>query len=62
MKHGIMKHLWAIRCTHFLKKIKKSHMSLVEWSRQMGNSKTKLEEKKIELEALTTMNSAEILL
>ena len=43
-------------------KIKKSRMSLVEWSRQMGNSKTKLEEKKKELETLTTMNSVEILL
>ena len=43
-------------------KIKKSRMSLVEWSRQMGNSNTKLEEKKKELETLTTMNSVEILL
>ena len=37
-------------------------MPLVEWSRQMGNPKTKLKEKKKELETLTTMNSVEILL
>ena len=43
-------------------KIKKSRMPLVEWSRQMGNLKTKLKEKKKELETLTTMNSVEILL
>ena len=28
------------------------------WSRQLGNSKTKLEEKKLELEHLTAMNNA----
>ena len=34
-------------------------MSLVRWSRQLGNSKTKLEEKKLELEHLTTMNTTD---
>ena len=34
-------------------------MSLVGWNRQLGNSKTKLEEKKLELEHLTAMNNAD---
>lgn len=39
-------------------KIKKSRMSLVGWSRQLACSKTKLEEKKSELETLIAMNYA----
>ena len=37
-------------------KIKKSQMSLVGWSRKIGSSKTKLEEKKSELETLAAIN------
>ena len=40
-------------------KIKTTRMSLVGWNRQLGNSKTKLEEKKLELEHLTAMNNAD---
>ena len=40
-------------------KIKTTRMSLVGWSRQLGNSKTKLEEKKLELEHLTAMNTTD---
>ncbi|XP_075670014.1 uncharacterized protein LOC142639761 [Castanea sativa] len=39
-------------------KIKTTCMDLVRWSRQLGNSKTKLEEKKLELEHLMAMNNA----
>ena len=40
-------------------KIKKCCMSLVGWSRQLGNLKIKIEEKKLELENLTLMNNAD---
>ena len=40
-------------------KIKKSRMALVGWSRQLGFSKTKLEEKKSELETPIAMNYAD---
>ena len=40
-------------------KIKTTSMSLLGWSRQLGNSKTKLEEKKLELKHLTVMNNAD---
>ena len=39
-------------------KIKTTSMSLLGWSRQLRNSKTKLEEKKLELEHHTVMNNA----
>ncbi|XP_050259942.1 uncharacterized protein LOC126705022 [Quercus robur] len=37
-------------------KIKKSHIALVGWSRQLGYSKTKLEEKESKQETLIAMN------
>lgn len=40
-------------------KIKKCRMALVAWGRNVGNSKTKIEEKHKQLEALTSMNTAD---
>ena len=40
-------------------KIKKRCMALVGWSRQLGCLKTKIEEKKSDLETLIAMNSAD---
>ncbi|XP_075663398.1 uncharacterized protein LOC142632978 [Castanea sativa] len=40
-------------------KIKKCRMALVAWGRNVGNSKTKIEEKHKQLEVLTSMNTAD---
>ena len=40
-----------------LNKIKRCHMSLVEWSRTLGNSKALLDDKYNELELLMSMNN-----
>ena len=37
-------------------KIRNCQTSLVNWSRTLGNSKSKIEEKQKELETLTAMN------
>ena len=40
-------------------KIKKCQMALVAWGRNLGNTKTKIEEKHKQLEALTSMNTVD---
>ena len=46
---------------HLFDKIKHCRMALVGWSRTLGNSKKKIEEKHKEPEALSSMNMAETL-
>ena len=43
---------------HLFDRIKKCRGALVAWSRTLGNSKDKLEQKHEELEALSSMNMA----